>query len=111
MREMKFRGQSGKAYGFVRMAPNAPWAREAGVALFAAQGTFGWRVVKLTALRGRLHDVQPIWAFADAERYGARAVFVLRESDPAARVAAIADLEAGLSPVCQTEARDLAVAA
>ena len=42
MREIKFRGRSGKAYSFVRMAPSAPWAREAGVALFAAQGPFGW---------------------------------------------------------------------
>lgn len=111
MREMKFRGQSGKAYSFVRMAPNAPWAREAGVALFAAQGTFGWRVVKLTALRGRLHDVQPIWAFADAERYGARAIFVMREPDGEARVAAMTDLAAGLSPVCQTEVSGMELAA
>jgi len=111
MRAMKFRGQSGKAYGFVRMAPNAAWAREAGVALFAAQGPFGWRVVKLTSLRGRLHDVQPIWAFADAERYGARAVFVMQETDPQVRAHALSDLEAGLSPVCATDTVDLPLAA
>jgi len=111
MRTMKFRGQSGKAYGFVRMATNAPWAREAGVALFAAQGPFGWRVVKLTGLRGRLHDVQPIWAYADAQRYGAKAIFVLQEIDPQARVHAITDLEAGLSPVCAGETATMALAA
>ncbi len=111
MRAMKFRGQSGKAYAFVRMAPNAPWAREAGIALFAAQGPFGWRVVKLTPLRGCLHDVQPIWAFADAERYGARAVFVLSETDAQVRTNAIADLEAGLSPVCAAPVADIAIAA
>ncbi len=111
MRVMKFRGQSGKAYGFVRMATNSAWAREAGVALFAAQGPFGWRVVKLCPLRGRLHDVQPIWAFADAERYGARAVFVMQEADPNARVEAINDLQAGLSPVCATSLEDMALAA
>lgn len=111
MREVKFRGLSGKAYSFTRMAPNAPWAREAGIALFAAQGPFGWRVVRLATLRGRLHDVQPIWAWADAERYGARAVFVLRESDPAARAAALSDLQAGLNPVLETRHQDLALAA
>ncbi|MDJ0922805.1 MAG: hypothetical protein QNI84_16885 [Henriciella sp.] len=111
MRTMKFRGQSGRAYSFTRMAPNSAWAREAGVALFAAQGPFGWRVVKLTPLRGRLHDVQPIWAFADAERYGAKAVFVMSESDAQHRANVIADLEAGLSPVCLSQNEPVALAA
>lgn len=111
MREMKFRGRSGKAYSFVRMAPAAPWAREAGVAIFAAQGPFGWRVVRLATLRGRLHDVQPIWAWADAERYGARTVFIMRETDPADRAAALRDLEAGLNPVLEPAQSDLAMAA
>ena len=111
MREVKFRGRSGKAYSFVRMAPNAPWAREAGVALFAAQGPFGWRVVRLTTLRGRLHDVQPIWAWADAERYGARTVFIMRELDPSDRATALADLEAGLNPVLEHPRQELALAA
>ncbi|MCR9268395.1 MAG: hypothetical protein ACX94B_04295 [Henriciella sp.] len=111
MREVKFRGRSGKAYSFVRMAPSAPWAREAGVALFAAQGPFGWRVVRLTTLRGRLHDVQPIWAWADAERYGARTVFIMRETDPADRLAALTDLEAGLNPVLEHKQPEIALAA
>lgn len=111
MREIKFRGRSGKAYSFIRMAPTAPWAREAGVALFAAQGPFGWRVVRLTTLRGRLHDVQPIWAWADAERYGARTVFIMRETDPTHRASALADLEAGLNPVLEQPNADLALAA
>ncbi|GAB5457217.1 MAG: hypothetical protein Hens3KO_02470 [Henriciella sp.] len=111
MREIKFRGQSGRAYGFTKLAPNAPWARESGLALFAARGPFGWRVVKLTPLRGRLHDVQPLWAYADAERYGASAIFVMRETDPELRKRAMADLEAGLSPVCASHAPQLAIAA
>lgn len=111
MRGQKFRGQSGRAYGFTKFAPNAPWAREAGLALFAARGPFGWRVVKLSPLRGRLHDVQPLWAFADAERYGASAVFVMRETDPELRRRALDDLEAGLSPVCASETVPLALAA
>ncbi|MEM1146649.1 MAG: hypothetical protein AAGA72_02705 [Pseudomonadota bacterium] len=111
MREIKFRGRSGKAYSFFRMSPSSPWAREAGVALFAAQGPFGWRVVRLTTLRGRLHDVQPIWAWADAERYGARAIFLFCASDPADRAAALADLESGLNPVLENAHTDLALAA
>ena len=111
MREMKFRGRSGRAYSFTRMAPNAPWAREAGVALFAAQGPFGWRVVRLTTLRGRLHDVQPIWAWADAERYGARAVLVLRETDPSDRTRRLQDLEAGLNQGPEHTDQDMAQAA
>lgn len=111
MRDMKFRGLSGQAYKFVRVGKDTPWARNAGLALFAAQGPFGWRVVKLTSLRGRLHDVQPIWALADAERYGAQAVFVLEErcSDRRARI--LADLDAGLSPVCASDREPLALAA
>mgnify|MGYP001794770295 CR=1 FL=1 len=111
MREVKFRGRSGKAYSFVRMAPSAPWAREAGVALFAALGPFGGRVVRLASLRGRLLDVQPIWAWADAERYGARTVFVMRELDPDDRSVALADLEAGLNPVLENAGTELAIAA
>ena len=111
MREIKFRGQSGKSYSFTRMAPNAPWARMRGVALFAAQGAFNLRAIRLCKLRGRLHDVQPLWAFADAERYGARAVFVLSEEDADRIEAVIADLEAGLDPVWPDGAPPLALAA
>lgn len=111
MREIKFRGQSGKSYSFTRMAPNAPWARVRGIALFAAQGAFNLRVIRLCKLRGRAHDVQPIWAFADAERYGARSVFVMTEDDTNRIEAIIADLEAGLDPVCVDKAAPLAVAA
>jgi len=111
MREVKFRGQSGDAYNFVQMAENAPWARETGVALFAAQGPFGWRVVRLVKLRGREDDVQPIWAFADAQRYAATTVFVHRETDPTANAAVLNDLEAGLSPLCVSSEKPLAQAA
>jgi hypothetical protein len=68
-------------------------------------------VVRLTPLRGRLHDVQPIWAWADAERYGARAVFILRETDPSERARALQDLEAGLNPVLEHTDPELALAA
>ncbi|MEO1642573.1 MAG: hypothetical protein AAFR74_04500 [Pseudomonadota bacterium] len=111
MREIKFRGRSGQSYSFTRMAPNAPWARMRGVALFAAQGAFNLRAIRLCKLRGRAHDVQPLWAFADAERYGARAVFVLAEDDAERIEAVIADLEAGLDPVCPDGAPVVALAA
>ncbi|MEM7491855.1 MAG: hypothetical protein AAF296_00645 [Pseudomonadota bacterium] len=111
MREINFHGQSGKAYSFIRMAPNAPWARMRGVALFAAKGAFNLRTIRLCKLRGRAHDVQPIWAFADAERYGARAVFVLPEDDADRIDAVMADLGAGLDPVCPDGAQSFALAA
>ena len=68
-------------------------------------------MVRLTTLRGRLHDVQPIWAWADAERYGARNVFIMRELDPSDRATALADLEAGLNPVLEHPRQELALAA
>ena len=111
MREMSFRGQSGRAYKFLRVGVDSPWARTAGVALFAARGPFGWRVVKLTNIRGRAHDTQPIWAFADAERFGATAVFVLDEYDAATRQSILEDLGQGLSPVCETVYEDMPLAA
>ena len=52
-------------------------------------------------LTGRPHDIQPIWALAEAERYGANAVFLALEFDGAQRKAMVADLEAGFMPVCR----------
>ena len=97
---VSFRGQSGTAHAFERVQLSHPWARQAGVAIFAAPDTYGWRVVKVVELTGKPHDVRPIWALAEAERYGARAVFVSVEMDKAARGALIADIEKGLDPVC-----------
>lgn len=94
-----FRGQSGRAYRFHRMDIDAPWATETGVALFAARGPYGWRIVRLTALSGRAHGVQPIWALADAQRYGATAVFVCRMEPGELQDAVLEDLELGLNPV------------
>ena len=111
MREMSFRGQSGRAYKFKQVPVDSSWAVEAGVALFAARGPFGWRVVKLATMRGRAHDVQPIWAFVDAERFGARAVFIATEPDPARRQRIMLDLENGLSPVCDSVSEPMALAA
>tara|TARA_R110000868_G_scaffold86501_1_gene242615 strand:+ start:372 stop:728 length:357 start_codon:yes stop_codon:yes gene_type:complete len=95
-----FRGVSGRAYSFNRVSPNSPWARTAGVAIFAARDAFGWRVVRMSEVTGRDHDVRPFCALADAERYGARAVFIRPGASASDRAAAIADLEAGLNPVC-----------
>jgi hypothetical protein len=94
-----FRGRSGRAVSFERMSPDAPWARLAGVALFAAPDACGWRVIRVVDVSGRAHDVQPIWALAEAERYGASAVFVHPESDATERAALADDIETGFSPV------------
>ena len=99
---VSFRGQSGKAHTFERVQLSHPWARRAGIAIFAAPDTYGWRVVKVAELTGRPHDVRPIWALAEAERFGARAVFVSVEMDRDARHRLIVDIEAGLNPVCES---------
>ncbi|MCA8901486.1 MAG: hypothetical protein KDA53_09565, partial [Hyphomonas sp.] len=51
---------------------------------------------------GRPHDLQPIWALAEAERYGATAVFLALEFDGAERKRMVADIEEGFSPVCMS---------
>ncbi len=99
MDKVNFRGRSGHLYSFSREREDSAWARRAGVALFAAPDTYGWRIIRMVEMTGRLHDVQPFWAQLDAERYGARAIFVLDEASFETRRNVMADLEAGLSPV------------
>ena len=60
-------------------------------------------------LTGRPHDLQPIWALAEAERYGATAVFLALEFDARERKCLVADIEEGFSPVCLNP-RDMAEA-
>ena len=98
--EVRFRGRSGKAWAFQRVDMDAPWARAAGAAIFAAPDTYGWRVIRVVELSGRPHDVQPLWALADAEKYGANAVFLSVEFDAATRKRMVNDIEEGFSPVC-----------
>lgn len=101
--QVSFRGKTGKAWKFQRSAAGAPWARSTGAVIFAAQDACGWRVYRVMELTGRPHDIQPIWALAEAERYGANAVFIAAEYDPAQRKAMVADLEAGFMPVCSSQ--------
>lgn len=100
---VSFRGRSGKAWGFERVSADSPWARGPGIAIFAAQEACGWRLIRVIELSGRTHDVRPIWAYAEAERYGASAVFVTSEFDADIRAYISADIEAGFSPVCRAE--------
>lgn len=99
---VSFRGQSGQAWNFSRVDPDASWAGTTGVAIFAAPDSYGWRVIKVAQLKGRSHDIQPIWAYAEAERFGATAVFIAAELDENRRRLMIADIEMGLSPVCDS---------
>jgi hypothetical protein len=99
---VSFRGQSGKAWSFQRAAADAPWARAPGVAIFAISEACGWRIFRVMELTGKPHDIQPIWALAEAERYGANAVFVAMEFDPSVRKQMVADLEAGFQPVLRS---------
>jgi hypothetical protein len=72
------------------------------VAIFAIPEACGWRIFRVMELTGRPHDIQPIWALAEAERYGANAVFVSLEFDPSVRKQIVADLEAGFQPVVRS---------
>lgn len=99
MPSVSFRGQSGRARTFTETSLDSDWARQPGIALFAARHTYGWRIVRMIEMTGRMHDVQPVWAQLDAARYGATAIFIHNEPDFETRRAALADLEAGLSPV------------
>ncbi|KCZ92449.1 hypothetical protein HJO_10449 [Hyphomonas johnsonii MHS-2] len=82
---------------------DAPWARSPGVVIFAAPDAYGWRLIRVMELTGRPHDLQPIWALADAERYGANAVFLGVEFDAAQRKLMVHDIEEGFSTVCFTD--------
>ena len=106
---VSFRGRSGKAWSFQRVSADAPWARSAGVVIFAAPESFGWRVLRVMELTGRPHDLRPIWALAEAERYGASAVFLAAEIDGERRRHIVEDIEAGFSPIClQSRAEPIA---
>ncbi|MEO0982987.1 MAG: hypothetical protein AAFX03_10080 [Pseudomonadota bacterium] len=108
--QVSFRGARGRAIAFNRVDKDGAWAREPGVAVFAASDSYGWRVIRVVEVTGRVHDVRPFCALADAERFGAEAVFFAGETAAAARKAIVGDLEAGLNPVCAGDA-DYALAA
>lgn len=106
-----FRGVSGKAWSFQETPAQAPWARSPGVVIFASPEAFGWRVIRVMEMTGKPHDLRPIWALAEAERFGATAVFVALEFEGDVRKAMIEDLEAGFSPVCGSSSNVVSLAA
>ena len=106
-----FRGATGAGHEFQQAELESPWAGQAGVAVFAAPDAYGWRVIRIVELTGREHDIRPIWAFHDAERYGANCVFIGACASKADRQAMIADLETGLSPVICEQKTEFAMAA
>ena len=57
----------------------------------------------IVELDGRSDNIQPIWAWRDAQRYGARAVFFADCDRVLDRKTSIADLREGLDPVCDAE--------
>lgn len=106
-----FCGASGAEYGFEQVSTGSPWAHQCGVAVFAAPDAYGWRVIRVVELSGRAHDVRPIWALHDAERYGAKCVFLSVCKSANTRQSMIRDLEQGLSPVICAHPAGLALAA
>ena len=101
---MRFCGRSGQGYTFEPVAADTGWAKTPGIAVFATMGGSGRRVIRVVELSGRDHDVRPIFALAEAERYGARDVFIRMDAYITSRRAVIADLEAGLHPVVPSAA-------
>lgn len=106
-----FCGASGTGYNFQQADTQKPWSHQAGIAVFAAPAAYGWRVIRVIDLTGRDHDLRPIWALHDAQRYGASCVFLSPGQDSAARQAIIDDLERGLSPVVCGQGAGFALAA
>ncbi len=97
MQKVSFSGKSGSNYAFQARDPAANWAKERGVAVFPTKTSFGWRVVGVSSLRGRDHDVQPIWRYAQARRFGANRVFVCPEHDTRRRSDITADIHGSLT--------------
>ncbi len=109
---MKLAGASGREYAFMQVDETAPWARNAGVVVFAAPDTYGWRVISVIEVTGRLHDIRPFWAQREAERYGARAVFFASEPGRPERLETVRDLVSAFCPVAYRPAEaDLSLAA
>ncbi len=108
MRAVTFCGLSGKGYTFNGVEADDKWARTGGIAIFAANSGYGRRVIRIVEISGRVHDMRPFVALAEAERYGAQHVFIRTDENAASRRAVMADLEAGLSPVCNAVSRDVA---
>lgn len=112
MKVITFYGATGIGYGFQQADTKADWFKQPGLAVFAAPDAYGWRVIRVVELSGRDHDVRPLWALHDAERYGADIVFVSNYTDAAERRIILGDIEAGLSPVLTGTGRNrLALAA
>jgi hypothetical protein len=91
-------GAAGRGFRFDRAAGDADWIRTPGVALFAAPDGRGWRPIGFCDLGGG-EDLGAFWRWREARRYGAVAVFVMREEDFRVRRRALADLVAALGPV------------
>lgn len=111
MKAITFYGQTGIGYGFEQADIQTGWFDRAGVAVLAAPDAYGWRVIRVVELSGREHDVRPLWALQDAEKYGASAVFISAVADHEGRRGVISDLESGLSPVVSSGFPRLALAA
>jgi len=109
--KITFCGTSGHEYDFIQTPADSNWVHHAGVAVFAARDAYGWRVIKIAELSGRDHDVRPIWAFHDAQRFGADTVFISEKVPANVRRDMIDDMEAGLDPVMSSGSQLMAMAA
>ncbi len=97
---VNFCGYSGGSFQFSKMSEDSDWARAPGVVLFAAPEGRSWRIISVAEQSGAEGDVGAFWRWREARRYGATTIFIRRERDLARRGMAVADLSAGLDPVC-----------
>ncbi|MEM6625533.1 MAG: hypothetical protein AAF719_02415 [Pseudomonadota bacterium] len=98
---VNFCGASGQSYKFQRVkAENSAWTEDAGVVIFAASDGMSWRVIRVADQVGRAEDLNAIWRWREAQRYGATAIFVRAMKSASVRAAEAGDLVAGLNPVC-----------
>ncbi len=97
---VNFCGYSGGSFQFTKVGEDSDWVRAPGIVLFAAPEGRSWRIISVAAQSGAEGDVGAFWRWREARRYGATTVFIRRERDSARRQMAVADLNAGLDPVC-----------
>ncbi|MBI1361445.1 MAG: hypothetical protein GC155_14300 [Alphaproteobacteria bacterium] len=108
---VNFCGRSGDSYRFERMGVDQDWVKVPGLVLFAAPEGRGWRVIRVGDQGGVDGDIGAFCRWREARRYGATAVFVRPDTDISRRRQHVADLNAGLEPVCSAGTESALLAA
>ena len=93
-----FCGATGRSYHFKCVSmQNADWLNQPGLAVYTAPDG---RVIQVVEHAGRPEDLSAVWRWREARRYGAVNAYFRKSEDVLQRAQEIADLAAGLDPVC-----------